>query len=241
MPEKSLIKIKEFDAHGGPTQKIMGADGHSQDPTRAGRYVIGVIEKHISGGKYVMWSGIAWGSELKKTGDVVSVKYRGVWTKLTDVNAEWGKYKKNQKAVVDLITRYYQDLQPGGGFPERWVFNDFGHISVKYYKDLNNDRRMNGKERIMGDFIHTTPYDEVSTTRKVPFQLGESHGCIHVRPLEIDEMINNGYLKKGNTIEVHDYTERHVRSLIKRDNQNVRYEVHFYPGVYKIAVYEPLR
>jgi len=240
MPLKTLQKIKEFDAHGGPVKSVLGADGHSQDPTRTGRYVIGIVDKHVSYGKYVAWSGIAWGSEMKKTGDVVMVKHRGVWTKLTDVNAAWAKFKNDQKAVVRYIQNYYASLGMGNGFPTHWIFNDFGHVSVKYFKDLNHDRRLNGKESIMGDFIHTTPVDEVRTARKIPFQLGESHGCIHVRPLQIDEMISNGYLKKGNIVEVHAYTQQKIDTLIKRDTDGAAFEVHFYPLVHKIAVYRPL-
>ena len=117
MPLKTLQKIKEFDAHGGPVKSVLGADGHSQDPTRTGRYVIGIVDKHVSYGKYVAWSGIAWGSEMKKTGDVVMVKHRGVWTKLTDVNAAWAKFKNDQKAVVAISRTITQVLVWDTAFP----------------------------------------------------------------------------------------------------------------------------
>ena len=235
-----LLKIKEFDAHGGPVNVKMGGDGHSQTSTTVGRFVIKSIEKHVSYGKYAAWSGIAWGTEVKITGDIVMVKYNGVWKKLTDVNAQWGQYKNDQKGVTNAVLKYQRELYPNSPIPTKWLFNDFGHVSVKYFKDVNLDRKMNGKEYVMGDFIHTTPTDEAATARRKIFQLGESHGCIHVKPNDIDTMIGNGYLKKGNTVEVHPYTKKAIDSSLKRNAAGLPFEVHFYPGLYKIAIYKSI-
>lgn len=236
----TLVKIKEYDAHGGPSNVKMGGDGHSQTSTTTGRFVIKSIEKHVSYGRYAMWSGIPWGTEVKISGGIVMLKLSGQWKKLTDVNAQWGKYKNDQKGVTDAILKYQRDLYPNSPIPSKWLFNDFGHISVKYFKDMNNDRKMNGKEYIMGDFIHTTPPDEAATAAGRIFQLAESHGCIHVRPNDIDTMIGNGYLKKGNTVEVHPYTKKAIEASPKRNAGGTQFEVHFYPGLYKIAVYKTM-
>lgn len=235
-----LLKFKEYDAHGGPSNLKMGSDGHEQTSTSTGRFVINSIEKHVSYGKYAMWSGIAWGTDVKISGNIVMVKHLGKWNNLTDVNAQWGRYKNNQKEVTAEVINYQRRLYPNNPIPTKWFFNDFGHISVKYFKDLNKDRKLNGKEYIMGDFMHTTPSDEADTSLGKPVRLAESHGCIHLKPNDIDEMIGNGYLKKGATVEVHPYTEKLASSTITRDLANQKYETHFYPGIYKIVIYKAL-
>ncbi len=237
---KTLLKLKEFDAHGGPSDVKMGGDGHAQTSTTVGRFVIKSVEKHVSYGRYAIWSGIAWGTDVKIDGGIVMVKLNGTWKKLTDVNAKWAQYKNDQKGVRDMVLQYQRTLYPNSPIPTKWLFNDFGHVSVKYFKDINHDRRMNGKEHIMGDFIHTTPGDEASTVSRKIFQLTESHGCIHVKPNDIDTMIGNGYLKKGNTIEVHPYTRKVIDPSHRRDTANMPFEVHFYPGIYKIVIYKSI-
>lgn len=234
-----LIKINQYDAHGGPSNQKLGGDGQMQTSTREGRYVINSIGKHVSYGKYAYWSGVAWGTEMRLTGEITMIKNNGVWIRLSDVNPQWGKYKDNQKYLTGIIKQRYLEDYGLSSFPDRWVFNDFGHTSVKYFKDTNHNWRMDGKEQIMGDFIHTTPPDERLTSIKKADQisLSESHGCIHVKPLDIDTMIGNGYLKKGNTIEVHNYAEKTIPVNLTRSIARPPFEVHFYPGIFKIAIY----
>ncbi|WP_316833839.1 hypothetical protein [Pedobacter nutrimenti] len=237
MPSYKLIKINEYDAHGGPSKEVLGHDGHMQTSTRSGRYVIGAIEKHVSHGKYQFWSGIAWGTEMRVTNEIIMVKHGGKWIRLSAVNDQWGRYKGFEKQLTDLIKRSYNTYYGKLIVPDRWVFNDFGHISVKYYADNNHNWKMDGKEGFLGDFIHTTPGDEANTYLSNRVILSESHGCIHVKPLDIDTMIGNGYIKKGNSIEVHNYNEKNVAGNLLRNIARPGFEVHFYPGVYKIAVY----
>lgn len=234
-----ITKINEYDAHGGPSSEKPGGDGHAKTATREGRYVINSIGKHVSYGKYAYWSGVAWGTEMRLDGEVTMVKNGGAWVRLTAVNAQWGKYKNQQKQVTEYIRQQYTAIANRNTFPNRWIFNDFGHTSVKYFKDTNHNWRLDGKEQVLGDFIHTTPPDEYLTSinRGAQIKLAESHGCIHVKPLDIDTMIGNGYLKKGNTIEVHNYSERMIPVSLTRSIARPPFEVHFYPGVFKIAIY----
>ncbi|MDQ0970083.1 hypothetical protein QFZ20_005486 [Flavobacterium sp. W4I14] len=44
----TLVKIKEYDAHGGPSNVKMGGDDHAQTSTTVGRFVIKSIGKHLS-------------------------------------------------------------------------------------------------------------------------------------------------------------------------------------------------
>ncbi|EDM35107.1 hypothetical protein PBAL39_16536 [Pedobacter sp. BAL39] len=231
-----LTKIKEYDAHGGPAKETPGEDGHSKTPTQSGRFVINSVGKHVSYGKYAYWSGVAWGTPVRLIGDTVMVKHDGRWIQLSKVNKQWGEFRE-QKLITHAVKQAHHQISGMYTVPSAWIFNDFGHTSVKYFKDTNHNWRMDGKEKILGDFIHTTPGDEYDTSLKRPVRLGESHGCIHVKPLEIDTMIGNGYLKKGNTVEVHPYTDKAIASNLVRTIAQPLYEVHFYPGIYKIAIY----
>lgn len=257
-----LIKIKEFDAHGGPAQKMKGTgDRFAATPTTEGRYIIQTIEKHISRDRYNYYSGIPWGAGLKFVNDVtyVDVRNNGLWVKLTSIIPQWIQRDKTEKLVKDEILQYWRDLTiatKGGSsvnlynekIPDKWLFSDFGHVSVKYFVDRNHDGIMNKKETIMSDFIHTTPSNEAVSyynthvqANQLRFRLNlpESHGCIHVKPTDIDTMIGAGYLKKGEVIVVHSYNDKVIPATLK-PNQFTRsgYEAHFFPGLFKIATYK---
>ncbi|MEO3405636.1 hypothetical protein AAFN85_17120 [Mucilaginibacter sp. CAU 1740] len=256
-----LIKIKEFDAHGGPSTKKTGMDGHEMTPTRSGRYVVGAVEKHISYGKYAYWSGVPWGAGLKFIGDVtyVDVNNNGHWQKLSTYRPIWLNYYKTEMAIKNAIKVTWLQLKVAHysgsevllydtDLPEKWLFNDFGHVSVKYFVDRNHDGIMNRGETFMGDFIHTTPHDEAitsynrrATAAQPRFQvnLAESHGCVHVKPADVDVMIGSGYIKKGQSIVVHAYSDKSMMPTIKADRYTrPGFEVHFFPGLFKIAVYK---
>ena len=238
MAKHALSKVTEYSAHGGPLQEVMGDDKQPKSQTTPGRFIIHSISKHVSYGKYAAWSGVAWGTPIKRTGDTTEVEINGKWIKLTSVNASWSQYKDQQEMVTKWIQDRYTELYKTNTFPVKWVFNDFGHISVKYFKDLNNNRKLDGKERILGDFIHTTPDDEALTVMKKPIELAESHGCIHVRPHDIDTLITTGYLKVGNVIEVHPYSDALIQDTLWRNSFISRFEVHFFPKLFKLVVYK---
>ncbi|MBO9572295.1 MAG: L,D-transpeptidase [Chitinophagaceae bacterium] len=240
-----LTKILEIDAHGGPAAPTMGGDNHMKTPTTAGRYIIHTIEKHVSYGKYAYWSGVAWGTPLRFVNGITEVKLNGIWQKLSSVNSSWGAYKDKEAVLTQTINNEYQSYKAyyKNANLDRWVFNDFGHVSVKYFKDRNHDRKLNGKEFVMGDFLHATPGDEAisyfndHSTQKINRALSESHGCVHLRPADIDTLIEKEYLKRGNTIEIHPYTERTVPLLLQRNDAKPFFEFHVFPGINKAVVY----
>lgn len=238
MAKHALSKVAEYNAHGGPSAGGMGDDGHPKSQTTPGRFIIHSIAKHVSYGKYAAWSGVAWGTPVRRSGDITEVRIHGRWTKLTSVNNEWAKAAKDQKALTESIQKYYTDMYQTNAFPDKWVFNDFGHITVKYFRDLNQNGKKDGNERVLGDFIHTTPYDEALTVMKKPIELAESHGCIHVRPHEIDILIKVGYLKRGNVIEVHPYSDALIKNTLWRNSFTSKFEVHFFPKLFKLVVYK---
>ena len=261
MTHHLLIKIKEYDAHGGPIAKTMGSDGYERSQTTAGRFVIAIIEKHISYGKYAYWSGVPWGAGLKFINKVAYVDpyNKGLWQKLTKYRPIWLTYYSTEAEITDAIVSEWNKIAfvkyAGKRIPlynietpNRWIFNDFGHVSVKYFRDNNYNGRLDRNESILGDFIHTTPgneamsyYNSTRTAKQSTFvvNLEDSHGCIHVKPNDVSTMVGAGYLKKGQVIVVHPYKERVIPATLKPDKHTRQgYETHFFPGLYKIAIYK---
>jgi hypothetical protein len=246
MATYTLKKLKTYDAHGGLSNDLLDDNpslkAHEYSSTRAGRYVIHSIAKHVSGSRW-LYSSIAWGTPITFNWieHRVYVKKDGKFVKLSEYNSQWKRYADTD--LYDELLRIYQNnymnyyTKP---FPDTWVFNDFGHVSIKYFKDTNNNFMLDKKESIQSDFIHTTPVDEAkSSYNKIveprfatPITLGNSHGCIHVKPDNINELIDNGYLSKGGNIEIHEYKASLLipNTLeIKNANPKKMFEVHFFP------------
>jgi hypothetical protein len=120
--------------------------------------------------------------------------------------------------------------------PNKWVFNDFGHLTVYLYRDRNNNGRMDGNERIHGEFIHTTPGNEAEEAQGDDVVLGESHGCVHVKPADLDDMVNRRFLKNGRVVVVHRYAESRIPYARPKIGHGAPYEVHFYPGLRQMCV-----
>ncbi len=215
--------IDAFEAVGGPITPVMGSDGFPAGPTNKGKFVIARCGRHASN-RYAYWSRIEWGTPLKEEAGMLYVKMRGTWKKLADFTA----------ATKAEILDKHDELYGSRIIPNKWVFNDFGHMTCYYFKDLNNNRRRDKNERIHGEFIHTTPSNEAETFTSKPVILLESHGCIHVKPTDIDTMIRKKYLQKGNRVIVHDYADRAPR--ITHTGGQPPFELHFYPGDRKILV-----
>lgn len=91
----------------------------------------------------------------------------------------------------------------GGGIPDRWVFNDFGPWAVRYFLDPNRNRRLDRGESLMGEMLHTTPEDEAATKRGKEVHMANSHGCIHIRPVDRNRFKDAGAFEKGNLLVVH--------------------------------------
>lgn len=256
----NLTRVKEFDAYGGPAVKKMGPDGYEMTPTEGGRYIVGKIEKHISSGKY-LWSGVPWGAGLKFINNVtyVDVKNNGLWDKLSHYKRVWLTELKTEAAITKAIKDQWEEIRfisysgqripvYQAGMIDHWLFNDFGHISIKYFADSNHNYVRDGNETLLGDFIHTTPFNEglefynnhrKPGETKFKNELFGSHGCIHVKPSDIDTMIGTGYIKVGNAVVIHSYNEKRMPMSIKPSRYTRKgFEVHFFPGLNKIRVYQ---
>ena len=219
--KRRKVIVAIFDAVGGPKSTSIGSDGFPQGPTDSGQYVVHRCGRHSSR-RYPDWSGIPWGSRLRIRGSRVQAYYNGRWRPVS--------------VTRKMIEEYHRELYGVSKVPTKWVFNDFGHMTCYYFKDVIRNRRLDKKrgERVHGEFIHTTPGDEANTALKKPVILTESHGCVHVKPKDIDDMIKKGYMRKGNLVVVHKYTAKAPTGPVARGRRP--YEVHFYPGAKKIVI-----
>lgn len=249
MSNYKLLKLKTYSVHAGPSQDFINMHPalvkERVTPTREGRYVVYSIDKHVSSQRWLL-STIAWGTPMKFEKGVVYIQKQSKWVKLSSTNSQWISGSTERDLHDWLLDQYKSYNNRGtplyqGATPDKWVFNDFGHVSVKYFKDLNSNYQLDKKESLMSDFIHTTPNDEAQTnynkkfpaTAK-PIELVSSHGCVHVKPDDIDEMIANKYIEKGTSFVVHPYSPSlTIQNVIqvndKRKPPVKAYEVHFFP------------
>lgn len=221
--------IRVYEAVGGPL--TTSRDGkHTAGPTTAGTFTLERQARHVS--QSWPWSKLAWGTPIKASPsdrDVLYKNHAGHWLSLralwglpatfdtlAAVVAEWRSYQ-TRSGVPDV----HADLPPA------WYFNDFGHAT--WYM-------VNAKGHRNPAFIHTSPFDEYLSAHGKEVKLEHSHGCIHVKPHDIDEMMKAGYLKAGTRVVVHRYTARPHIKLEPAFRGRGRYEIDFFPGVNKLII-----
>jgi hypothetical protein len=213
-----------MDGVGGPKNAVKAADGLMAGPTDKGTFTVASCGQHSSK-LYATWSKIRWGSPLKEENGQVMVQHEGKWQPLSDVTP----------LTKENLLDYYELLYEKRQLPDKWLFNDFGHQTCYLFKDTDGDGKLGKKEKIHAEFFHTTPQDEASEALGKKYTLSESHGCVHVRPPDLDLLVKKGYLKPGTKVVVHGYEEKLLPQAVSPGK--APYEVHFYPGEKKIVVY----
>jgi hypothetical protein len=120
------------------------------------------------------------------------------------------KRKKRLLNTMDVLRMHY-DLRRSRDFPDTWIFSDFGPVAVRYYRDKNRDRRRNANEPLSGEMIHTTQINEAESDifngNPSQVHLYDSHGCIHIRPIDRRHFVDAGAFRKGMTLIIHSYDE----------------------------------
>jgi len=91
--------------------------------------------------------------------------------------------------------------------PPKWVFNDFGPIAIRWFKDLNGNQILDNKETLSGQMFHTTPLNEAQHKQGLLIKLTASHGCIHLKPLDRDNLLRSGAFNSGMLFVIHKYDE----------------------------------
>ncbi|NQV90173.1 L,D-transpeptidase [Candidatus Uhrbacteria bacterium] len=209
--------LDTFPGNGGPPNGVAwerGMPGHVAVRTPDGRFGFDrVLEK-----KSVSWrnSWVADGAELRWANDKKDVEYKdqdGKWRLLTGDKAEFVVYgapskpfvEKNKSKLYKYASQQLEDgttqvpkpftvqdaLGPDGELRPIWDRNDFGPKTIRI-KDAEG--------KLMSIFFHSSPTDEAPEAF-----LDFSHGCIHMKPADLEAM--GGYLAKGSDIKISSFLD----------------------------------
>jgi L,D-transpeptidase catalytic domain len=205
-------KGERFEAAGGPRTGFKRATdgGHTGEPTPAGRYTLGP-KQHVVTSSWPM-STIPFGAALRlNKGEVewendaqpgiwhVATGPSGAVTRAFTAFMQRSGQSVSLKDAVEAVRDIFVDRPTGTLLFTVWKQNDFG----RWGWNLRNARGAG-----TAYFIHTTPDDEAETEARKAFFLANSHGCIHIRPIDRDKMIALGYLKQGVEFDVRSYDEK---------------------------------
>lgn len=217
-------KVKAIaEAWGGPATKQARRPDEKMaaGPTTAGEFVIDGLETYRTDSWQM--SKIAWGTPIRGSRtDTRKLEYlspSGKWRPSTImVTDEVVVHLPNGETKMKKISRLLKTtdvlwlnkfLRGSDDFPDTWLFSDFGPVAVRYYYDKNKNRRRDANERLSGEMIHTTSINEgqsyQSNGREV--YLFDSHGCIHIKPIDRQKFLDAGAFRKGTTLIIHSYDE----------------------------------
>jgi hypothetical protein len=252
--------IASYPALGGDPKNInpvKDPDGkHSAGLTTAGKFKLLRSGMHVSN----TWnfSKIKWGVPIKESPGTRDVLYEdppGQWHSVRKKLMGDTASARNTDVVAGLMY-FYERIAPNcpARLPATWIFNDFGHVTwymVQANGTPESESNQNPQDRkrtllqpawmqkpkIHNEFIHTTQRNEYQTSHHRPVVLEYSHGCIHIKPRDIDEMAEKGYLKVGNWFIVHNYNEKPtIKINAAAANKYGRFQLHFFPGLGRIVV-----
>jgi len=196
--KKGDLYLSQYDAWGGPAS--IGSDPRMpEEPTWPGTYIIHSTHSYIT--PSWPYSKIKWGTALQDKPQINDVYYQLP-------NKKWASVKKDtgieRKKIIDQYFTYYGKMK----VPPIWVFNDFGPIAIRWFKDTNGNKILDKKETLSGQMFHTTPDNEAEHLLGKPVKLVPSHGCIHLKPRDRDTILNLGAFKPKTIFVVHNYNEK---------------------------------
>jgi hypothetical protein len=198
------VKLKA-EAWGGPSKRQRRRPGEriAAGPTSPGTFIIDHIESYRT--STWDWSRVRWGTRIRMS----QRRFEQAEYELS--SGRWASLTRDFGWSVEDIKAAHKALYGHRKFPDRWIFNDFGPIAVRYYRDRNANRKRDASEPLMGQMIHTTPDNEAQWTRypedTSKVNLVPSHGCIHVKPIDRDAFLEAGAFRPGMTLIVFRYDE----------------------------------
>lgn len=190
---------------GGPSAPVPDRIGTEvATPTPAGTYIIKMVKAHTTA-KW-RWAELPWGARLKETLDKsdVLVEKRSS----TPGREEWESVTLYRVTRADILA-YHEKLYGFRAIPKTWVFNPFGPIAFRFFKDKNKNGKQDRDEYLAGEMFHTTAEDEARDARGDIVTPGNSHGCLHLVPDDRDNLVGMDILKTGRTLIIHRYDERY--------------------------------
>lgn len=209
---------EHFSAAGGLPFFKKDRGGHTAEPTPAGHYTVGQ-KRHVTTTSWVA-SVVPWGAALRLTKDH-EVEFKaldGKWHMATGPKGEvvqaqiqWlARENKHVGGTYNGKTITLEGINEG---IKKKLFIDeaTGDLQSPTYR-WNDFGRWGWNLLLRGAptsyYIHTTAQDEQATEAHHDVLLGNSHGCIHLIPVERDRMEKLGYLKPGVDFEVRRYNEQ---------------------------------
>jgi len=178
-------EVAAFYARGGPG--LSGKDPENPKarfgPTTSGTRKLGRPEAHY--GSTWKFSQIPWGTLLREKRGVIQYKgpKTGKWFKISRLGI-------SREEILAAEKRVGRDE----AIPNYWDLNDFGETAFQV-----------GNSSI---FVHTTQFAEAQAEQGKPELLDFSHGCIHIRPLDRNIMLDEGYLQAGVPLTVRKYSPK---------------------------------
>lgn len=173
-------------------------------PSPKGDYDVVEVSPHAS---YAWnWSYVPYGAPLREQGGQVEFQDdRGRWHVATGPNSEF-----KDRLPPPLERKDY--LGPDGKLLPEWTKNDFGHLRGRL-KSVRTGT-------LQGHMIHSSAFNQGTDTyyadtdrlldpKEALSVLHVSHGCEHIHPRDLDELVARGYLAPGTRFVVHGYDERY--------------------------------
>lgn len=173
-------------------------------PSPEGAYDLVELGPHASNAWN--WSYVPFGAALRELGGEVQYQdARGVWRFATGPSGEF-----KDRDPPPLARKDY--LGPDGKLLARWTKNDFGHLRGRL-KSVRTGA-------LQGHMIHSSAFnqgtaayyadtDRLLDPKEALSVLRHSHGCEHIHPRDLDEMVARGYLAPGTRFVVHGYDARY--------------------------------
>lgn len=199
---------ERYDAAGGAAVSKRDYGGHTADPTPAGTYILGP-QHHATTGTWPR-SAVPYGANLRlaKSGIVEWQTGPNSWQAINGPKGVVTKYRKQfAQRDGEIVTTEESDAELASLLFDKsgkslrtpiWDLNDFGRWAWNL--------TLNGA--LSPYYVHTTPENEWQVLKGEKVAITNSHGCIHVSPIVRDQMVKDGYLKKGTVFEVRKYSEQ---------------------------------
>lgn len=192
--------VKSYPARTVDMNEVRKGTPRYEEPPK-GTFIVQVIQPITT--KNWAYSRIAWGEMVEIRTSDMAVFHKG--KKILNLD--------EQSYPLETIIESYNDMpevvqaiRKGKTIRVPYRFNDFGSMGIKFFKDINGNKRFDPQiEHIVPTYIHSTPGDEwdrINNQDKAR-ALGYSHGCIHMYPSDIDEILANYVVRRVTTVTIH--------------------------------------
>jgi len=200
--------IYKSEAWGGLSKKYADPlGGVDYTPTPSGNFVLDTPAAYRT--KSWLMSEIKWGTPIKDVPSERNLKEENktdVWYRLP--NGKWASVFKDFGIPRVTIIEFHNDLYHTRKLPSTWVFNAFGPIAIRFFKDLNGNKKRDKNEPLDGSMFHTTAENEAELKQGNTITMGNSHGCIHMNPSDRNQLTALKAFRGGMDLIIHPYNKK---------------------------------